>query len=272
MNRSTNSTARFRRRRVVLATLVVLICLASAAAAQRRFFYGWDETVQNIPYDGRFTFARIRYTPARGGNWAGGSPSWVHGYPVAERNLMRIMKEITLLDAHVDDANVFTLDDPELFKYPIAYIIEVGWWTLTDSEASGLRAYLQKGGLLIVDDFKVEGWRGLPGGGWGPFERNVERVIPGVKFFDMDPADPIFHSFFEITTLDDFPQAYTSGKAIFRGVYEDNDPRKRLLMIINYNTDVSQYWEWSGRGLRPFDDTNEAYKLAVNYLIYGMTH
>ena len=28
----------------------------------------------------------------------------------------------------------------------------------------------------------------------------------------------------------------------------------------------------SGRGLRPFDDTNEAYKLGVNYLIYGLTH
>jgi hypothetical protein len=41
---------------------------------------------------------------------------------------------------------------------------------------------------------------------------------------------------------------------------------------VNYNTDISQYWEWSGRGLRPFDETNEAYKLGVNYIIYGLTH
>jgi len=81
-----------------------------------------------------------------------------------------------------------------------------------------------------------------------------------------------FHSFFDIGTLDNFPQAYNYGKAVFRGVYEDNDRSKRLQIIINYNTDVSQYWEWSGRGFRPFDDTNEAYKLGVNYLIYGMTH
>ncbi len=97
-------------------------------------------------------------------------------------------------------------------------------------------------------------------------------MLPGAKFFEMSPTDPIFHCFFDITTLDNFPQAYTTGKAVFRGIYEDNDPRKRLLMIINYNTDISQYWEWSGQGLRPFDDTNEAYKLGVNYLIYGMTH
>ena len=35
---------------------------------------------------------------------------------------------------------------------------------------------------------------------------------------------------------------------------------------------VEQFWEWSGTGLRPIDDTNEAYKLGVNYVIYGMTH
>ena len=259
--------------RMALVALVLVLAVTGVLAAQRRqFYYGWDETVKNAPYDGRFTFARVRYRPAPGGNWAGGRPSWVHGYPLAERNLMQIMREVSLLDLDEERANVVTLDDPELFTYPIAYIIEVGWWAPTDLEVAGLRAYLQKGGFLIVDDFKLPGWRGLPGGGWQPFEDNMRRVLPGAKFYEMDPSDPIFHSFFDIVSLDDFPQAYTYGKAVFRGVYEDNDPKKRLLMIINYNTDVSQYWEWSGRGLRPFDDTNEAYKLGVNYLIYGLTH
>jgi hypothetical protein len=182
------------------------------------------------------------------------------------------MKEISLVDAHLDDINVVTLDDPALFKYPIAYIIEVGWWTLTDRGADALRDYLQKGGFLIVDDFKTPGWRGIPGGGWEPFEANMKRVLPGVKFFDMAATHPIFHSFFEINALDNFPQAYNAGDPIFRGVFEDNDPTKRLIAIVNYNTDISQYWEWSGRGFRPFDETNEAYKLGVNYIIYGLMH
>ena len=252
--------------RVALLVATLVLALAGVVVAQRRpFFYGWDETVKNAPYDGRFTFARVRYRPAPGGNWAGGRPSWVHGYPLAERNLMQIMKEVSLLDANVDNANVVTLDDPALFNYPIAYIIEVGWWTLTDLEAAGLRAYLQKGGFLIVDDFHFDNE-------WAVFEAAMLRVLPGAKIVRLDITHPIFNTFFDINSLDDFPQAYTYGKAVFRGVYEDNDPKKRLLMIINYNTDVSQYWEWSGRGLRPFDDTNEAYKLGVNYLIYGLTH
>ena len=260
------------RPRLWLAAIVVLCLLATAAFAQRRFFYGWDPSVRNTPYDGRFTFVRVRYQPTPEGYWAGGRPSWVHGYPLAEQNLMRIMKDICFLDVHTDDINVVTLDDPDLFKYPIAYIIETGFWTMNEKEATGLRNYLHKGGFLIVDDFNPDGWRGIVGGGWQPFADNIQRVLPGARFFEMSQDDPIFHSFFEIKFLNNFPQAYNDGKPYFRGVYEDNDPRKRLLMIVNYNTDISQFWEWSGRGFRPIDDTNEAYKLGVNYLIYGMTH
>jgi hypothetical protein len=141
---------------------------------------------------------------------------------------------------------------------------------MTDAEAVAIRKYLQKGGFIIVDDFKKQG--GIGGGGWDVFERNMHRVLPDIQFFDMDATHPIFHSFFEIDRLDNFPQAYNVGQPIFRGVYEDNDPAKRLEMIINFNTDISQFWEWSATGLRPVDETNEAYKLGVNYVIYGLTH
>jgi Domain of unknown function (DUF4159) len=261
--------------RLVICIAAASFCLIGAAYAQRDFGGfggGLRSPLPNTPYDGRFTFVRVRYETAPGGYWAGGRPSWIHGYPIAERNLMKIMNEVSFLGAHDEEVNSLTLDDPALTRYPIVYIIEVGWWTLTDREAAALRAYLLKGGFLIVDDFKMPGWRGVPGGGWEPFAENMKRVLPDARFFDMQPGDPIFHCFFEINTLENFPQAYNTGQAVFRGVYEDNDPRKRLMMIVNYNTDISQYWEWSGRGLRPFDETNEAYKLGVNYIVYGLTH
>jgi len=256
------------------ATLLVLVVAAAAAVAAAAQFRGFGRFVPfqiqpNKPYDGRFTFVRVKYETAPGGYWWRGQPSWAHGYPTAEANLMKIMNEVSYLNAH-DDINIVTLDDPELFKYPIAYIIEVSWWTLTDREAAGLRAYMQKGGFVIVDDFKVYGDFGSPG--WDVFEQNMKRVLPDVRFYEMQATHPIFHGFFEIDNLEIVPQAYNAGRPIFRGVYEDNDPNKRLQMIINYNTDVSQFWEWSGTGLRPIDQTNEAYKLGVNYLVYGLTH
>jgi hypothetical protein len=261
-------------RKTLVTAALLVFGLGTAAFAQRWFFSeeGRDPEVHNAPYDGRFTFARLKYTTAPGGYWYQGIPSWAHGYPLSEDNLMRIMNEITELGARVDVFNVFSLDDEALSRYPVSYMTEAGWWQMNDREAAAFRKYLLKGGFVIIDDFKVAGTFGAGGGGWQNFENNVARIIPGARFYDMNISHPIFHAFFEIASLTDFPQAYNAGQPIFRGLYEDNDPKKRLLMIVNYNTDISQYWEWSGRGLRPFDETNEAYKLGVNYVIYGLTH
>ncbi len=271
------STSSMRARVVVVLVAVGLLCLAAEGAAQRRRpgggfgrFAAPAEPLPNIPYDGRFIFARVTYETAPGGYWYRGQPAWSHGYPIAEGNLMKIMNDISLLHAHDEATNTVSLDDPALFTYPIAYIIEPSWWTMTDAEGAALRAYLQKGGFLIVDDFKAEGDFGSAG--WAPFEANMQRVLPGARFVDLDVSNPIFHSFFEIVSLTNFPQAYNAGAPVFRGLYENNDPTRRLQVVVNYNTDISQFWEWSGRGLRPVDETNEAYKLGVNYIMYGLTH
>ena len=85
-------------------------------------------------------------------------------------------------------------------------------------------------------------------------------------------SHPIFHTFFEISSLSEIPQYYDPGPPIFRGIYEDNDPHKRLMVAIGYNTDVSEFWEWSGTGFKPIDESNEAFKVGVNFFIYGLTH
>src|SRR5262245_35703059 len=161
----------------------------------------------NLGYDGRFTFVRLKYETPPGGYWYGGWPIWAHGYPLAEQNLMRIMDGVSVLGAH-EDTNSVTLDDPELLRYPLAYVIQVGWWLPTDREAAALRAYLLKGGFVIVDDFKVRNWGGgRGGGGWENFESSMKRVLPEGRFLEMEPSHPIFHSFFEIDSFDIIPQA-----------------------------------------------------------------
>ncbi len=109
---------------------------------------------------------------------------------------------------------------PELFKYPVSYMTEAGFWTLTDKEAASFRSYLEKGGFVIFDDFR-EPPRG--GGGWANFEDNMRRVLPSAQIVDMDPHDPIFHSFFDIDSFDIIPQHYDEGRPVIRGIYQDND-------------------------------------------------
>lgn len=253
-----------------------LLLMTGAAMAQRRDrgFFGSEQrepATPNIPYDGKFTFARVRYTSGPGGYYYRGLPAWAHGYPTAERNLTRILKEISFVAPHLDESNVFALDDPELCKYPIAYMTEPGFWEVTDKEAEAFRAYLLKGGFVIVDDFRITG-DPRAGGGWENFEANMRRVLPEGRFVDLDPTSPVFHSFFEINSFDIIPQWYDFGRPLFRGLFENNDPQKRLMMMVNYSTDVANFWEFAGTGLTPVEESNEAYKLGVNYFLYGMTH
>jgi hypothetical protein len=159
-----------------LRVLTIAGCIVLCAAAALAQFGGRRDRFvlrRNIGYDGRFTFVRLNYTTAPGGYWYRGEPAWAHGYPLAEQNLMSIMNEVSYLGAHVEEINTLALDDPQLFKYPIAYVIEPDWWAMTDGEAAALRDYLQKGGFLIVDDFKGRAFRG--GGGWETFERTIRR-------------------------------------------------------------------------------------------------
>ena len=245
--------------------LVVLLTVAVPliAAAQRggRFFGFGSRFRQydNVAYDGRFTFARVSY--ARYGGWAA-------DYPTMERNLTTILQEISALRPHVTGSNVHTFDDPELLKYPIAYLSEPGYWFPNEAEVVGLRDYLRKGGFLIVDDFHFPNE-------WNVFEAAMRRVLPDARIERLDLSHPVFDTFFRIDSLE-VPYPGRLGEqglmGEFFGIHESNDRRQALTVVINYNIDIGDYVEWSGENLYNPQATNEAYKFMVNYVMYGLTH
>jgi hypothetical protein len=261
-----------------LTVCVALALLPSATIAQRRGefggfggygnqneFYMPRMWAGNNPYDGRFTFARIMY---RG---TGQGVGWSHDYPRAESHFMRIMRQITTIHPFVESGpivggNIISLDDPDLFKYPVAYLSEPGGWLPTDKEVEGLRNYLLKGGFVIVDDFDG----GNMNNDMMQFQAMMRRVLPKARLMDAPRNHPIFDSFFKI----DFEKltAYRTGDIPqYFAYFQDNDPKKRLMMIVNFNQDIGDYWEWSDRGFN-IVPSNEAYKLGVNYIIYALTH
>jgi hypothetical protein len=244
---------------------VLLIALASAllAAAPATVIPNEDPG-----YDARFTFARLRYSMDGDGGlgmrFGGrGEPPWQHDYPTAERNLMHIITEVTSVAAYRDGGRILDVGDAELFKYPVAYMAEPGYWSMNDSEAANLRDYLLKGGFLIFDDFG--------GNQWANMATQMARVLPQARWLPLTERHPIFNVFFEIGSLDELLPNYR-GQPSYFGLFEDNDPAKRMYAIANYNDDLGENWEYSESGFQPVDVTNQAYKFGINYMIYALTH
>ena len=258
--------------RAAVAVIAVTALVASSFVARAAVGAGGlrDVAPGNTEYDGRFVFVRLSYKMSLrsggGGAFFGGRDvPWAHDYPDAERNLTKILGEVTHLNPFQgpNGGNVLPLGDAELHKFPFAYMSEPGYWTQTDAEAESLRTYLLKGGFLVFDDFRGEHWYN--------FEAQLRGVLPEARLLELDIAHPVFHSFFDIKTLEMDDWMYGLPPR-FYGVFEDNDPNARLMIIANYNNDIGEYWEYSETGWLPIDLTNEAYKFGVNYVMYAMTH
>ena len=220
-----------------------------------------------IRYDGRFTLVRLRWgadLPSLRARF-GAQDAWSHDYPRAELNLSAIIRELTYVDIHDDGNEILTLDDPELFKYPIALMWKPGFWNLTDREAESFRAYLLKGGFAIFKD--VAGTAQ-----WANFEAQMHRVLPQGRLVRLDASHQIFTAFFPIEDIDHVAHPMSHGRPSYYGIFEDDDPSRRLLVVANFDHDVPQYSERSRQGLFPFDASNDAYKLGLNYMIYGLSH
>lgn len=229
-------------------------------------FYDPPDFHGNPPYDGRFTFARIKY---RGYGRSSGreGPGWSHDYPDADVHFMKIVREVTSMRPFTSQGNILggaivALDDPLLFKYPVAYLSEPGGWFPNTAEAAGLRKYLLKGGFMIVDDF--------PQGSWGQFEQAMRLVVPELRPVQLTGKEPIFDSFYKVD-ISRIRSEYGQSMG-FYGYYENNDPARRLLVVAGYNNDIGESWQWSGSGWQPVDVSNEAFKLGINFLIYAVTH
>lgn len=225
---------------------------------------------QPVEWGRDFYFTRAIYS-SYGGGW--GRARWAIDYPKADRQflfvLQRLLRQLDLYDSE----NPVSLADPQLRRYPFLYMLEVGYMDLTEAEVAGLGGYLRSGGFLVVDDF----WGTRA---WDNFEHQMSRVLPDRKIQKIPRDHPIFHQFYDIEEILTVP----SIRNAMRGRYEECrgpcapevfgifDDHARLMVVINHNTDLGDAWEWSENPYYPIDRSTFAYELAINYIIYGLSH
>lgn len=212
-----------------------------------------------------FQFVRIRYNGFGGGfgmeRW--GPPPWMHDYPRAEKNFLKILMEVTTVPTSVDSYVILDLDDPAIMEYPFLYVSEPGYWSPTPKEIQNLREYFARGGFVVFDDF-----RGSTE--WSNLAKAMRLVNPERNFELLSLSDPVFHCFYDIESLDVIPPYQLPGMGQPR-FFGWSDEKGRIQAVANFNNDIGDYWEWSDEAINPLN-SNEAYKFGINYVIYSLTH
>jgi hypothetical protein len=219
-----------------------------------------------------FYFTRGIYTDfGRGRSWR---TTWDTDYPKADQQFLIVLRRLTNLDAY-DSENAVALDDPELRRFPFLYMVEVGYMDLTPAEVTGLRSYLLAGGFAFIDDF----WGTRE---WRNFEQQMQRVLPEYSIVDLPLDHPFFRSFYEITEILQIPSIGTVRRYRGTRTHEQDgwDPQVRaifdddgrLMMLINWNTDIGDAWEWAEQPDYPLKFSTFAYQMGVNAIVYAMSH
>jgi hypothetical protein len=237
-----------------------------------------------------FYFARLIYTDDRGRTMGRPAPfacpelgggdffppqgrGWATDYPGADCKYMDGVNRLTGVRVH-PDPHVRAILDEDLFDFPYTYIVEPGGMYLSDEEAARLGEYLLRGGFVHIDDF------------WGLREKaNLEvqlrKVFPERRWDVLPISHPVFSAFFQI---DEIIQVPNRSKGCYGGptwedssdteakIYGISDDNGRLMVLITYNSDLGDAWEYLDLPCYPAETAVRALQMGVNFMVYAMTH
>lgn len=215
-----------------------------------------------------FVLARLIYN----GRITNYYKNWYTDYPKGDRTLIMGIKRLTNLNI-ADEEVAVPVTDPDLFKYPFLYTSEPGQMVFNDRDAAIMREYLARGGFWVMDDF----WGSFE---WANMERQLKRVLPDAEIRDIPRDHPIFHCFYDIDQIIQVPSlawVYNGHitheqdgfQAFCKGVWDKDG---RLMVVINHNTDLGDAYEWADDPQYPNDFSSYAYRLAINFIVYALTH
>jgi hypothetical protein len=266
------------------------ICVVGTLLAFQRPFREYPGIEYNdfpLPSDYQekteFVFARLMYplSPlARGGygrfgrnrDWREGNSMWTQDYPRADRHFLLALRRLTRLHARSVEQPVNLDDGEDVFNWPWLYAVQVGHWELSDAQAARLRDFLERGGFFMGDDF------------WGPqdwaiFEESMKKVLPGRDIVEIDNAEAIFHTAYDLDNRYQVPGARYLNTGVtwkcdgcpaqWKGIYDD---KGRLMVALTYNSDLGDSWEWADDPRYEERFSALGIRIGVNYILYAMTH
>jgi hypothetical protein len=273
------------------AIALLLSVYHSSAYAQREFrvyesFEGYDSDVE-LPVDyqvpGELVIGRLMYPSSagfgrrwwRGGDWQQGGTSWAVDYPRGDRTMARLLRRFSTINVRSVEQPVNLEDGDDVYYWPFLMAGLAGFWDLSDDQVARLRDYLLRGGFLFCDSFfGTRSWIG--------FENGLRRIFPDRQIVDLPPDHPVFHTVYDLSDLTrtQIPNmnslmggggGYLDDGAVphWRGISDDDG---RLMVLIAFNNDVADSWQWADDSRYPHESVNLGLRFAVNIAVYALTH
>ncbi|HEY9183338.1 MAG TPA: DUF4159 domain-containing protein [Gammaproteobacteria bacterium] len=263
--------------------LVSAIAFGTTAVAQREFrvypsFEG-DVAEAPLPPDwevpGELVVGHLMFPDGRfgfGDQWRYGGTGWTDDYPKGDRALVQMLRRFTSTDVRAVEQPVNLEDGDDAFYWPFLVAGLAGSMDLTEQQAAQLREHLLRGGFLFCDSFFGEG-------NYAVFVDSMRRVFPDRPIIDLTADHPIFHAFYDLPEM--IEVAIPNANEVFWGGRMGRGPPRwqgieddegRLMVLIAYNNDVQDAWQWADDPRYPHELINLALRLGVNVAMYAMTH
>lgn len=278
-----------RARKAILPFAAMLLTLGLLQAFQKPFrqYPGVEYNLGSIPLPAdynvpaEFVFARLMYPnggpmdgyyPRFQGDWREGLSLWTQDYPRADRHFLEALRRLTRIQARSVEQPV-NLDEHEEYDLPFLYAVQVGEWALTEAEGKEMREYLLRGGFFMADDFHGNQE-------YAEFVKRIHYVFPDRPIVEIPDNDPIVNLVYELKERVQIPgQAHVrdgckncndGGRgAHWQAIYDD---KGRIMVVISYNEDIGDAWEWADDPYYPEKAASVAIRIGVNDIVYAMTH
>ena len=262
----------------IFGVLLFLGATSSLLALQRNAFDNYRPDFGSSGDRYEFSFTRLRYpTRTRGfggfGGFRGGG--WSEDYPKADRQFMEGVDRLTRLDGRPVQ-EVVDPDSDEMFNWPWMYAVNVSDWDFNPEQAKRMREYLLKGGFLIVDSFHGTAE-------WQSFMAGMREIFPDRTPEELTDKDELFHVLYDLDKEVRTPIQVPGYQYIFTGqTYERDgivphwygvrDDTGRIMIAMGFNQHIGDAWEHADDPRYPERFSSFAYRLGINYIMYGLTH
>ena len=215
-----------------------------------------------------FVYARIRYHTQPWWREQMREAPWHHDYPDGDTMFPGSLGRLTTTHTNPETYQIVDIDSKELFQYPFTYLSEPGYLNLLPADVKNLREYFDRGGFMLIDDFRGNQ---IDNSQWENMVEQMKKVFPDREIQPVPSTHPIFQIFYDVNAAQMLPpyRLPNSGDVQWLAIL---DARGNIQVMIDFNNDISEYWQALDVGQCSIHESGTAVELGINYAVYAMTH